>query len=124
MKIRVIVVRPKEKAVVEMIEDKLDTYQELVGGRICEFDPFYRYETEKKYNVVFLCNDDGHYSGYPKCRLLFDMGGFPESVIYGTFVIVKYKPGDENYSSLDDEEIEYFMNLFLFPHPFLEDDEW
>ena len=120
-KIRAILVRPREKAEVRMIENKLETYQSLVKGRIFEFDPFYFELGEEKKDIAFICNDDGHFSGLPACRMLYDVGGIPESVIYGPFVIVRCDVAKGVYCSFTDQQIQEMIDLLGEPHWYLDD---
>lgn len=55
--LRVILCEPGETAEVVEIEDELESMQDLVGGLIEPYDPFYS-ETDPRYeNVILVCND-------------------------------------------------------------------
>ena len=57
--IRVIVCRPMERAEVIEIGDDLRSMQEVVGGMIEEYQPFYDPDDERVEDVAIVCDEEG-----------------------------------------------------------------
>ena len=54
--VRVIVCKPGEIAAVEEIDDSLESMQQLVGGMIEEYQPFYDAQDSRVEDVTIYCN--------------------------------------------------------------------
>ena len=96
-KIKVLVVKPKEKPYAEEIDCNLETFQEIVGGNIQ--DVFIEDE------AVLVCHEEGKLLGLTPNRVIGD------DVICGTFFIAGYDGGEE-LTSLSDEKIEKYTAEF------------
>ena len=83
---KVIVLRPHQKACIEEIDNDLASYQKLVGGYIEIIAPF-------SDGVVLVCNEEGMIIPLP----------YNMMKLYGTFFVVGTE-GDE-FRSLTDEEV-------------------
>ena len=113
-KIRVIVCRPKKRAEIVEIEDKLETMQELVGGLIQEYMPW---EDE----VAIICNEEGKLEGLPLNRGIRDENGHLQEIIVGDFFICYAPLESERFLSMPPELEEKYMEMFEFPEMFMMD---
>ena len=105
-KLKVLVVRPHKYPVVEEIENKLETFQELVDGYIQVIYPW-----EDKVSLV--CNDEGKIMGMDLNRELKDEDGNTYEIIAGTFFICGIK--GSGFCSLTDEQIKKYTEIFREP---------
>ena len=110
--LRVILCRPGEAAEIVEIEDDLESMQELVGGLIEPYDPFYS-ETDPRYeNVILVCNEEGKLLDLEPNRGLYDEDGRLLDIYCGTIVCIGARPEDEDFSSLTDTEIAVYMMMY------------
>lgn len=94
---RVIVKEVGKAPQVKVIENTLDTLKSLVGG--------YIEVVSMEDNIILICNEEGKMQGLPPN---FSMG---YDVIVGTAVFVSFD-GKEDFTDLDDWQIEYLMGKF------------
>lgn len=108
---RVLFVKPNEKAYVTEIEDSLEAMQSAVGGLIEELIPY-------DDDVAIICNEEGKMMGLPLNRALYTESGELYDIIAGDFFLA-YAPMDsESFLSLTDEQIECYMDKFGMPEQF------
>ena len=107
--IKVLLVEPGRIARLEDIGSSLKDLQEAVGGYIEAYYPF-----QEKVSVV--CNEEGKFNGSLPNRAVYDNNGKIQEIIFGTFFICGC--GDENFSSLSEEQAEKYMELFKYPQHF------
>ena len=101
-KLRLLVIEPKKKAYVKIIDDNLEEMQKLVGGLI---EPIYFDPTNK---AIAFCNEEFLINGSEPNRL------FAHTIIHGTFFIVGNETdenGEQRACSLTDEQVELFDNF-------------
>ena len=98
---KVIVLRPHQKACIEEIDNDLASYQKLVGGYIEIIAPF-------SDGVVLVCNEEGKMVPLPPNRRL------GREIICGTFYLTgQDEEGD--LTSLSAERVEYYVKVFGDP---------
>lgn len=110
MKINVVLVEPYKFAKSVQIENKLSEMKQIVKGLICIY-----YLDE---NIVIVCNDEGKINGMPLNRAIHKDNKIIE-IIAGPFFICKALPSEDTFSSLSDEEINKYLNLFKNPEYFI-----
>lgn len=108
--IKVLVVEPEKAPYVKEIEPKLDSYQAEVGGYIQAIYPFDE-------PVAIICNEEGKLNGLDLNRALRDEDGAIYDIVAGTFLVVGL--GEEDFTSLDDEQIKQFEKRFKTPEMFV-----
>ncbi|NLD19977.1 MAG: DUF3846 domain-containing protein [Clostridiales bacterium] len=109
--IRVLLVKPDEKAVMIEMEDSLDAMQETVGGMIEEYMPF---EDE----VAVVCNEEGKMTNLPPNRAIFDEKGEMQDIIAGPFFVCYAPIESEKFLSLTPELEAKYKEKFQFPEQF------
>lgn len=105
MKIRVLLVKPRRKPEVVMIEDSLESLQDMVGGNIQAAYPF-------NDPVALIVNDEGKICGLTPNRALKDENGITYDIIAGDFLVTGLT--EENFGSLSDELTDKYMKLFYY----------
>lgn len=65
--------------------------------------------------VDILCNEYGKALGLPSNRAILDSEGKPCDIIAGTFIVIGAREDSEEYSSLTEEEIKKYYELFKDP---------
>ena len=121
--LRVIVCRPMENAEVIEIEDDLKAMQDLVGGMIEEYMPFYDEKDDRVENVAIVCDDEGKMKRSQMNRAILDDDGKIQDIIAGTFFIC-YAPIDsDRFLSLPEDLEQKFKERFKFPEMFLKGDK-
>ena len=121
-RIRVIVCRPGELAEIREIDDKLEAMQEIIGGLIQHWDPFYVESDDRYENVVIVCNDEGKNLELEPSRAIFDENGMLLDVIAGPFFICYAPVWSENFESLPADLEEEFEKRFRLPETFYRTD--
>ncbi len=117
-KFRVILCRPDETAEVVEIEDDLESMQELVGGLIEPYDPFYS-ETDPRYeNVILVCNEEGKLMQLPLNRAIVDEDGRVMDVIRGPFFLCYAPVESERFLSIPPDLEEEFLRKYELPEKF------
>ena len=116
--LRVILCKPGEAAEVIEIEDDLEAMQELVGGLIEPYDPFYS-ETDPRYeNVILVCNEEGKLMQLPLNRAIVDEDGRVMDVIRGPFFLCYAPVESERFLSIPPDLEEEFLRKYELPEKF------
>ena len=116
--LRVILCEPGETAEVVEIEDELESMQDLVGGLIEPYDPFYS-ETDPRYeNVILVCNEEGKLMQLPLNRAIVDEDGRVMDVIRGPFFLFFAPVESERFLSIPPDLEEEFLRKFELPEKF------
>lgn len=102
---KVLLIEPMKKPKITEIGNDLKSLQETVGGYI---QAIYPYEDE----VAIVCNEEGKLIGLPLNRMIEDY-----DIIAGTFFICGL--GEDDFTSLSDELIEKYSELFECPQQFM-----
>lgn len=110
MRMKVLRVEPYEPPKVVEIDPGLKSLQKEVGGYI---EVLYPFEDE----VGIVCNEEGKLNGMELNRALRDEDGEVCDVIAGPFLIVGL--GDEDFTSLSDDLIEKYRDIFAQPEVFI-----
>lgn len=111
MKVLYIQVR-KRPQVIE-IKHTLKEMQRLVGGIISAYSPF-------DDGSVIILNDTGKIDGLEFNRVIYDENGEIEDIIAGNFFICYAPPDRPDFSSLPDELIRKYSELFKTPQAFID----
>ena len=111
-KIKVVMVKPEEKAYITEIERNLETMQKLVGGYIQAYEPF-------RDEVAIVCNEEGKLQKLPPNRMVKREDGEIVDIICGTFFICYTPSESETFESLPDEFAEKYLELFENPELFI-----
>ena len=116
--LRVILCKPGETAEVVEIEDELESMQDLVGGLIEPYDPFYS-ETDPRYeNVILVCNEEGKLMQLPLNRAIVDEDGRVMDVIRGPFFLCYAPVESERFLSIPPDLEEEFLRKYELPEKF------
>ena len=110
MKVLYIQVR-KRPQVIE-IKHTLKEMQRLVGGIISAYSPF-------DDGSVIILNDTGKIDGLEFNRVVYDENGEIADIIAGDFFICYAPPDRPDFSSLPDELIQKYSELFKTPKVFI-----
>ena len=110
---RVIVVEPKKKPMVQDIGSDLESTQKIVGGSIEAVYPFAD-------SVALICNEEGKLLNLPLNRALRDDEGNVYDIISGTFFLCAAPPDSEHFESLTDQQVKTYMERFAMPEMFLD----
>lgn len=111
MKVLYIQVR-KRPQVIE-IKHTLKEMQRLVGGIISAYSPF-------DDGSVIILNDTGKIDGLEFNRVIYDENGKIADIIAGDFFICYAPPNRPDFSSLPDELIRKYSELFKTPQAFID----
>ena len=109
---RVVVVEPEKKPIVQDIDVGLESMQKIVGGSIEAIYPF-----EKP--VALICNEEGKPLNLPLNRALRDDAGKVYDIISGTFFLCAAPPDSEHFESLTDQQVKTYLECFATPEMFL-----
>ena len=110
---RVGMVEVGRKACEMELEDSLASMQRAVGGLIqAVYEPGGR-------NAALICNEEGKLLGLPLNRALRDEEGEIYDIIVGTFFICGAPTDSENFTSLMDEQVAYWLRRFAKPEFFV-----
>lgn len=122
-KLRVILLKPNEAAEIVEIEDDLESMQELVGGLIEPYDPFYS-ETDPRYeNVILVCNEEGKFRQLPPSRAIVDEDGHVMDVIAGPFFLCYAPIESERFLSMPPDLEEEFRKKYELPERIYRNDQ-
>ena len=113
---RVIVVEPKKKPMVQDIGSDLESMQKIVGGSIQAIYPFDE-------PVALICNEEGKLLDLPLNRALRDDEGNVYDIISGTFFLCAAPPDSDCFAGLTDQQVKTFMERFDMPEMFLNMDD-
>ena len=108
---KIIVVEPQKKPVVQEIDAGLEAMQKIVGGSIEAVYPF-------DDPVALICNAEGKLLGLPQNRTLRDDAGEVYDIISGTFFLCAAPPDSDRFSGLTDQQAKTYMG-FAMPEMFL-----
>ncbi len=101
----------KRPQVIE-IKHTLKEMQRLVGGIISAYSPF-------DDGSVIILNDTGKIDGLEFNRVVYDENGEIADIIAGNFFICYAPPDRPDFSSLPDELIRKYSELFKTPKAFI-----
>ncbi len=104
----------KRPQVIE-IKHTLKEMQRLVGGIISAYSPF-------DDRSVIILNDTGKIDGLEYNRVVYDENGKISDIIAGDFFICYALPNRPEFSSLPDELIQKYSELFKTPKTFIKID--
>lgn len=107
-KVRAIVCEPNKAPRVEMIEETLESWQNLVDGII---QVIYPHDDD----TCIILNDEGKLENLPANRALRDQNGNIYDVIVGTFAIVRAPEDSENFESLTDQQLSKYLKQYADP---------
>ena len=109
---RVIVVEPRKKLIVQDIGSDLESMQKIVGGTI---DAVYPFDEP----VALICNEEGKLLNLPLNRALRDDEGNVYDIISGTFFLCAAPPDSDRFAGLTDQQVKTYMERFSMPEMFL-----
>ena len=118
--IRVIVCRPMQKAEVIEIDDDLQSMQEVVGGFIEEYMPFYDEHDPRVEDVAIICDDEGKMKRRQMNRAIQDENGKVLDIIAGPFFICYAPIESEKFFSLPKDLEQKFLKKFELPEMFFQ----
>ncbi len=119
-KITVISIRPgKIPQIVEM-EDSLSAMQQMVGGMIEEYMPFYSEADERIQDVALICNDEGKVRRMMPNRTIYGEDGERLDVICGDFFLCYAPIESERFLSMPEDLQQVFYEKFYYPELFYE----
>ena len=110
---KVIVVEPKKKPMVQDIGSGLEYMQKIVGGSIEAIYPF-------EEPVALICNEEGKLLNLPLNRALRDDEGNVYDIISGTFFVCAAPPDSDHFAGLTDQQVKTYMERFDMPEMFLD----
>ena len=106
---RVVVVEPKKKPMVQDVGSDLDSMLKIVGGPIEAVYPF-------EEPVAIVCNEEGKMNGLPLNRALRDDSGEIYDIVAGTFLVTGLT--EDSFGSLSPDLLRQFMTEFKMPEQF------
>ena len=110
---RVVMVETGRKAYEMELENGLGSMQRTVGGLIqAVYEPGGR-------DAALICNEEGKLLELPLNRALRDEDGEIYDAIAGTFFICGAPTDSENFTSLTDEQVAYWLGRFAKPEFFV-----
>ena len=109
---RVIVVEPRKKLIVQDIGSDLESMQKIVGGPIQAIYPF-------EEPVALICNEEGKLLNLPLNRALRDEEGNVYDIISGTFFVCAAPPDSDRFEGLTDQQVKTYIERFATPEMFL-----
>lgn len=110
---RIIIVERGKRPYEAELECDLESMQHCVGGAIeAVYEPGGR-------DAALICNDEGKLLGLPLNRTLRDENGEIYDVIAGTFFICGTPPDNESFTSLTNEQVDYWLKRFAKPEFFV-----
>ena len=109
---RVVVVEPKKKPMVQDISSDLESMQRIVGGFSQAIYPF-------EEPVALICNEEGKLLNLPLNRALRDDEGNVYDIISGTFFVCAAPPNSDHFAGLTDQQVKMYMERFSMPEMFL-----
>lgn len=112
---KVLYIQVGKKPQVIEIKHTLNEMQRLVGGIISAYSPF-------DDGSVIILNDTGKIDGLEFNRVIYDENGEIADIIAGNFFICYAPPDKPDFSSLPDELIQKYSELFKIPKAFIKID--
>ena len=110
---RVVVVEPEKKPIVQDIDVGLESMQKIVGGSIEAIYPF-------EEPVALICNEEGTLLTLPLNRALRDDEGNVYDIISGTFFVCAAPPDSDRFEGLTDQQVKTYTERFAMPEMFLD----
>ena len=108
---RILLIEPEKEPTVQEIDGSLESMQKTVGGYIQAIYPF-------EDPAALVCHEETKLQGLPLNRALYErVSRVPYDIIAGTFFVCGV--GDENFTSLTDEQIQTYTERFAMPELFL-----
>ena len=103
---RIIIVEGGKRPYEAELEHNLESMRRCVGGDIeAVYEPRGR-------DAALICNDEGKLLGLPLNRALRDEEGEIYDVIAGSFFVCGAPMDSENFTSLTDEQVDYWLRRF------------
>lgn len=111
--IRVVLLEPGKEARPVEIGHTLEDMEEIVGGMIEAFYPFFDED------VCIVCNEEGKLIGLPLNRAIYEdvQGGKILDIIAGTCFICDCSGTD--FGSLNQEQIDRYIEKYRYPEHFI-----
>ena len=110
---RIIIVEGGKRPYEAELEHDLESMRRCVGGNIeVVYEPGGR-------DAALICNDEGKLLSLPLNRALRDEEGEIYDIIAGTFFICGAPPDSESFTSLTDEQVDYWLKSFAKPEFFV-----
>ena len=110
---RIIIVEGGKRPYEAELEHDLKSMRRCVGGDIeAVYEPGGR-------GAALICNDEGKLLNLPLNRALRDEEGEIYDIIAGTFFICSAPPDSESFTSLTDEQVDYWLRRFAKPEFFV-----
>lgn len=109
---KIIVVEPQKKPVVQEIDAGLEAMQKIVGGSIEAVYPFDE-------PVALICNEAGKLLNLPLNRALRDADGTVYDIISGTFFLCAAPSDSDHFEGLTGEQVKTYMERFAVPEMFI-----
>lgn len=106
------IVEPGKAPYAKEIIGTLEEMQGIVGGYIQAIYPFPE-------EIALICNEEGKLEGLPLNRALRDEAGKIYDIISGTFFLCAAPADSENFTRLNEEQIEKYTRHFHQPEMFL-----
>lgn len=117
-KLRVLLMKPGERAEIAEIDDNLDELQRLVEGNIEEYMPFYDEADPRVSNCAIICNEEGKMRGMEANRAIYDENGQVQEIIAGPFFICYAPIESERFLSMPPDLEEKMKKKFDYPEQF------
>jgi len=119
-KITVIYVRPGKIPQIMEMEESLPAMQQMVGGMIEEYMPFYSETDERIQDVALICNDEGKVRRMMPNRTIYGEDGERLDVICGDFFLCYAPMESERFLSMPEDLQQVFYEKFYYPELFYE----
>ena len=103
---KVIIVKPFTQPYIKEIKNNLRSMQEVVGGYIEVIYPF------DDRNIALVCNEEGKLEGLTPNRFLLDRNSGICDFICGDFFLCYAPENSENFESIPDNLIQYYIDKF------------
>ena len=100
---RIIIVEGGKRPYEAELEHDLESMRRCVGGNIEVV-----YESGGR-DAALICNDEGKLLSLPLNRALRDEEGELYDIIAGAFFVCGAPPDSENFTSLTDEQVDYWL---------------
>ena len=109
---RIIIVEGGKRPYEAELEHDLKSMRRCVGGDI---QAVYPYDDA----VALICGEEAKLEGKPLNRALRDEEGEIYDIIAGTFFVCGAPPDSESFTSLTDEQVDYWLKRFAKPEFFV-----
>lgn len=109
-KIKVIMLEPGKTAYLKEVDNTLESLQREVEGYI---EVIYPFEEE----ICLICNEEGKINGMRLNRAIYGENGDIVDIIAGSAILCGCS--EEYFSSLNDEQVQKYQDIFYYPEQFL-----